>query len=202
MTAEDWKRRSVLKSWAISTRTRRWKGGSGAFGGLDPPQWRLFRPVPVGLLTPPVAVSGLYGQPRRAAYMRGPVPVDSTGCLLGNEPWLLCAGGGKMGCGEAGVRGYFSGSFCLLWARKQAQKQGEKQCPTDSAAVMTRPSVDTFPTSGLPSKRSSPICIACLARHNNTCADHLKRASVCGQSIAPLLTHSTSSPATNKRKHV
>merc|ERR1739842_258917 len=78
MTAEDWKRRSVLKSWAISL-TRRWKGSLRMRSSVDFWYFLISRRATVpgrylwGFLTPPVAGADL-----RAALvancLRGALP--------------------------------------------------------------------------------------------------------------------------------
>merc|ERR1719493_533060 len=78
ITAEDWKRRSVLKSWAISL-TRRWNGSLRMRSSVDFWYLRISRRATVpglylwGFLTPPVA-----GADFRAAFV--------ANCFLGALP--------------------------------------------------------------------------------------------------------------------
>ncbi|XBI07439.1 hypothetical protein VPH35_135345 [Triticum aestivum] len=80
-TAEDWKRRSVLKSWAIS-RTRRWKGSLRMSSSVLFWYLRISRRATVpglkrwGFFTPPVAGADLRAALVASCFLGALPPVD------------------------------------------------------------------------------------------------------------------------------
>ncbi|XBH97546.1 hypothetical protein VPH35_127201 [Triticum aestivum] len=86
-TAEDWKRRSVLKSWAIS-RTRRWKGSLRMSSSVLFWYLRISRRATVpgrkrcGFLTPPVAGADLRAALVASCFLGALPPVDLRAVCL------------------------------------------------------------------------------------------------------------------------
>ena len=85
--AEDWKRRSVLKSWAIS-RTSRWKGSLRMSSSVDFWYLRISRSATVpgryrcGFLTPPVAGADLRAALVASCFRGALPPVDLRAVCL------------------------------------------------------------------------------------------------------------------------
>merc|ERR1712224_276726 len=87
ITAEDWKRRSVLKSWAISL-TRRWKGSLRMRSSVDFWYLRISLRATVpgrylwGFFTPPVAGADLRAALVASCFLGALPPVDLRAVCL------------------------------------------------------------------------------------------------------------------------